>query len=108
MGRLSDVQIRNWVRAGKPVAKSDGGGLTFTLSANGTASWVLRYRAAGAKSQKEMTLGRHKDVSLAEARNLAAAARGKVQQGTDGGREKQMSKRAAARAWTFRRLADDH
>jgi integrase len=28
----------------KPVARSDGGGLTFTLSGSGTATWVLRYR----------------------------------------------------------------
>jgi len=97
MGRLTDVQIRNWLKAGKPVAKSDGDGLTFTLSANGTASWVLRYRVPGVKSQKELTLGRRKDVSLAEARSLAAAARGKVQQGTDVGREKQKNKREAAR-----------
>ena len=47
MGTIRDVQIRNWINAGKPLAKTDGDGLTFTLSASGTASWVLRYRLGG-------------------------------------------------------------
>jgi len=108
MGKLRDVQIRNWIKAATPVAKSDGDGLTFTLSASGTAAWVLRYRLPGTKSQRELTLGRYKDVPLREARTRAATARGKVQQGVDVGREKQRDKQSAARAWTFRRLADDH
>lgn len=81
MGQLTDVQIRNWIKAGVAVAKSDGDGLTFTLSAKGTAAWVLRYRASGAKSQKEVTLGRYPDISLGKARELATEARAKVQQG---------------------------
>ena len=36
--KLSDVQIRRWIKAGKPIAKADGGGLTFTLSTGGTAA----------------------------------------------------------------------
>jgi hypothetical protein len=32
---LTHIQIRKWIRAGSPVAKSDGGGLTFTVSAPG-------------------------------------------------------------------------
>ncbi|WP_366020345.1 hypothetical protein [Nitrosomonas sp.] len=38
------MQIRNWTKAGSLIAKADGDGLTFTLSAKGTASWILRYR----------------------------------------------------------------
>lgn len=41
---LDDVQIRRWIAKGDPLARSDGEGLTFTLSNAGTASWVLRYR----------------------------------------------------------------
>jgi len=48
METLTDVQIRNWLKAGSPVAKSDGDGLTFILSRKGTAAWTLRYRL-GAK-----------------------------------------------------------
>ena len=30
-GKLTDLQIRHWVKAGVPLAKANGGGLTFTL-----------------------------------------------------------------------------
>jgi hypothetical protein len=35
---LEDIQLRRWIRAGTPVAKSDGDGLTFTLSAAGATN----------------------------------------------------------------------
>ena len=41
VNKLSDPEIRRWIKAGVPVAKADGDGLTFTLSAAGTAAWVL-------------------------------------------------------------------
>ena len=108
MGKLTDIQIRSWVKAGEPVSKADGDGLTFTLSAKGTSAWVLRYRVAGAKSQKEMTLGRYPDISLGDARKLATTARAQVQQGVDVARQKQAARKSAERAWTVRRLADDY
>ena len=67
MGKLTDVELRNWIKAGQPVAKSDGDGLTFTLSAKGTAAWTLRYRFGG--KPKELTLGRYPDMTLTKARN---------------------------------------
>ena len=106
MGTLTDIQIRNWIRARAPVAKSDGDGLTFTLSAGGTASWVLRYRLHG--KQRELTLGRYPDTTLSDARKLATAKRAAVQQGTDVAREKQKSIQEATHAWTFKRLAEDY
>ena len=42
--KLSDQQIRRWIKNGLPVAKSDGGGLRFTLSAGGTAVLGARLR----------------------------------------------------------------
>ena len=36
-GRLSDLQLRHWIKAGTPLAKADGNGLTFTLSTAGVA-----------------------------------------------------------------------
>ena len=70
---LTDIQLRKWVRAGLPVAKSDGAGLTFTLSAAGAATWVLRYQHGGRR--QEVTLGRYPDVSLAAARVAATKKR---------------------------------
>lgn len=106
MGKLTDVQIQNWKRAGKPVAIADGDGLTFTLSEKGTAAWTLRFYLAG--KRKELTLGRYPDMSLAKAREIASAKRVEIQQGVDVAAQKRHADQAAARAWTFRRLAEDY
>lgn len=106
MGKLTDVQLRNWIKEATPVAKSDGEGLTFTLSTKGTAAWVLRYFFAG--KQKELTLGRYPDISLGKAREIATAKRAEVQQGVDVAAEKRQAAQEAARAWTFKRLAEDY
>jgi integrase len=106
MGKLTDVQIRNWIKAGKPVAVADGDGLTFTLSAKGTAAWTLRYRIAG--KRKELTLGRYPDMALIKAREIAGSKRVEIQQGIDVSAEKRKAEHAAANAWTFRKLADNY
>ena len=106
MGKLTDVQIRNWMKAGNPTAKADGDGLTFTLSAKGTAAWVLRYRFGG--KARELTLGRYPDITLAKARELAAEARVHIQQGRDVAREKQKATIERAAAKTLRELAADY
>lgn len=96
MGKLTDVGLRNWIKAGAPIVKADGDGLTFTLSAKGTAAWTLRYRFAG--KAKELTLGRYPDLTLTKARELAAEKRVEVAKGIDVAEAKQNQKRAAARA----------
>lgn len=106
MGKLTDVQIRNWIKAGDPTAKADGDGLTFTLSAKGTAAWVLRYRFGG--KARELTLGRYPDITLAKARELAAESRVHIQQGRDVAREKQKATIERAAAKTLRELAADY
>jgi len=106
MGKLTDVQIRAWLKAGQPLAKSDGDGLTFTLSQAGVAAWVLRYRLAG--KQREKTVGRFPDISLKRARELATEDRAKIQQGIDVAREKQIQIRDSNSAWTVKELASDY
>ena len=104
--KLSDVQIRRWIKEGKPVAVSDGGGLTFTLSEAGTAAWVLRYRHGG--RAREITLGRYPDKTLAKAREDARKARDQIQSGIDVARQKQVEKIQRRRLITFRELAEDY
>lgn len=104
---LDDVQIRHWIAKGEPVAKSDGEGLTFTLSAAGTAAWVLRYRNAGAR-RKELTLGNYPDLTLAVARKLARERRVDVDKGLDPAADKKLEKMRAQQAWTVRQLAEDY
>jgi integrase len=104
MGKLTDLQIRNWT--GLPVATADSRGLTFTLSRKLTASWVLRYRFGG--KARELTIGRYPEISLARARELATQARASVQLGADVAREKQKAGIARASAKSFRQLAADY
>ena len=107
MGKLTDTQLRAWVRAGKPLAgKSDGGGLTFTLSKAGTAAWVLRYRHNG--RVRECSIGRYPDTGLADARVMASELRGRIQKGEDVAVARQVEKaQKAFNAATFRDLAAD-
>jgi hypothetical protein len=55
--KITDVQIRHWLRAGKPVAKAQGevAGLTFTLSARGTQSRMAK-RLIGNRSKPTTSL----------------------------------------------------
>lgn len=91
-----------------PVVKAQGEvpGLTFTLSKNGTAAWVLRYRFGG--KQREMTIGRYPEYTIARAKEAAFDARAKIQAGQDVAREKQQTNSARAAAKSFRELANDY
>lgn len=106
MGTLTDVQIRNWIKTGKAVAKSDGNGLTFTMSVKQAeqkgGSWVLRYRLGG--KARELTLGRYPDMSLTQAREQAAIRRLEVQKGVDVAAIKQQVKRGDAASLSVSQL----
>jgi integrase len=101
---LSDIQLRKWVRAGKPVAKSDGGGLTFTVSTSGTATWILRFRHGGRR--QEVTIGRYPDITLAAARISASRKRLTIIDGDNPANE--IRKTKARRDWTIRELIRDY
>lgn len=103
---LNDLQLRRLVSSGESVAKSDGDGLTFTLSTAGTASWVLRYRLPGGR-RKEVTLGNYPDLSLSAAREKARAMRVKIDGGEDPAALKRESKVRDIQAWTVRDLIAD-
>jgi integrase len=126
MEGLQTLQLQHWMRAVKsggvptlknsetgvvsdlplPLARSDGGGLTFTLSVAGTASWILRYRAAG--RAKELTIGNFPDIGLAEARKIAREKRAEVDNSGDPAIDKQRVKASAMKDWTVRELIDDY
>jgi integrase len=105
-GLLSDLQLRHWIKAGTPLAKADGNGLTFTLSAAGVAGWILRYRH-GAR-RRELSIGRYPDISLADARGIATIKRAEIMQGRNPAGEKQKAKATAAKDWTVRELVKDY
>jgi integrase len=103
---LEDLQLKRLLTKGEPVAKSDGDGLTFTLSKAGTATWVLRYRLGGGR-RRELTLGNYPDVSLAAARKLARTHRAAIDAGADPAAEKRTERARSVAAWTVSTLADD-
>lgn len=104
---LRESELKKWKAAAEPISgKSDGGGLTFTLSAAGTASWVFRYRHAG--KQRAMTLGNYPDMTLEKAREAARAARIMVDLGKDVAGEKRRAKADAAAARTFREITEGY
>jgi integrase len=115
MPSLTDKQLQDWLRQGAPIAgRSDGGGLTFTLSrtqcslplAKRSASWTLRYRVGG--RQRELTLGNYPDMRLSVARKLARAERAKIDQGADVALAKRTARLQQASAMTFEELADGY
>lgn len=103
---LTEVQLQRWLRAGAPVAKSDGDGLTFTVSSSGYAAWILRYPFGGRR--KELTLGRYPDTSLQQARELAVDLRREVARGVDIAIEKRRKKHASVASWTVRQLIEHY
>jgi integrase len=104
---LTDIQLRQWIKQGASVAKADGGGLTFTLSQAGTATWILRYRSNG--KRRELTLGNYPDISLSEARKLASQHRAAVDVGQDPAKDKAIRrKKEATPEWTIKSLAEDY
>ncbi|WP_321896072.1 tyrosine-type recombinase/integrase [Paraburkholderia heleia] len=102
---LDDLQLRRWVAQGEPVAKSDGDGLTFTLSDTRAATWVLRY-SRGTR-RRELTLGTYPDLSLSDARKKARAYRVKIDGGEDPAADKRVEKARVREAMTVSKLCDE-
>ncbi len=67
------------VQTAKAGKYSDGGNLYLIVSPSGSRKWVLRFTWRG--RAREMGLGSATVVSLADARERAAAARRKLAQG---------------------------
>ena len=123
---LDAMQLQHWLRAVEsgvapsirdpetqevtvlpvPLARSDGDGLTFTLSKSGTASWILRYRYGG--RVRELTLGNYPDLGLAAARKIAREKRVEIDQGGDPAADKRRAVSLALKDWTVRRLIEDY
>lgn len=115
MGKLSDVTIRSWIKAGERFeGRSDGDGLVLAWRPNRSApTWRLRYRFAG--KARIMDLGSYSDLPLAAARQAAKELRAKVALGHDVAGEKQERKstalariEAARTVMTVGSLADEY
>lgn len=72
MGTLTALTVKN-AKAGAKI--SDGLGLRLDVDRNGNGCWFFRYTSPITGRERLMSLGRLRDVSLSEARDLAADAR---------------------------------
>lgn len=115
MGKLTDIQIRAWMKNGEHFEqRGDGDGLSICFRENyATPVWKFRYRFAG--KQRIMNLGSYAVLSLANARKTAKELAARVSLGYDVAGEKQERKREAVAkieeeqsAWTVAKLADEY
>lgn len=80
-GKLTDLKIRGVKPAASLQKLTDGGGLQFWVTPQGSRYWRLDYRFAG--KRKLLALGVYPDVGLSRARGLAEAARAQIAEGKD-------------------------
>ncbi|GAB1622369.1 site-specific integrase [Agarivorans albus] len=83
MGKLNVRKVETLIKAGGEITQrhADGEGLYLVVPASGTASWMLRFTSN--KKRREMTLGKVRDLSLANARLEAATKMKQVREGFD-------------------------
>lgn len=115
MGKLTDIQIRAWIRSGERFEqRGDGDGLYLCYRESyAIPVWKYRYRFAG--KQRVMNLGSYTVLSLADARRTVKELAARVALGHDVAGEKQERKREALakleaekNAWTVAKLADEY
>lgn len=100
MGNLTVVRVKALKEPGR---YSDGDGLLLVVRESGAKSWLWRGQANG--KRRDIGLGTYPDVSLAEARDKAAATRKQMRAGDDPVEAKRAAKKAAATIPTFRAAA---
>lgn len=103
MGTLTVKEVQAIVRKGESGRYGDGEGLYLMLPPKGSPYWMIRYTING--KRKALTLGKQTDLSLAEARSEAEAARKKVRSGNDPVAERKLNRPAAIT--TVNELFDD-
>lgn len=79
------------VKNAKPGRHCDGRGLCLVVKDSGARTWVLRMQQSG--KRRDYGLGSATEVSLADARNAAAALRRQVREGCDPVAERRMARK---------------
>jgi hypothetical protein len=115
MGKITDIEIRNWIKARERFeGRSVGNGLYLRFRPNDTVpTWRFRYRFQG--KPRVMSLGNYGNTSLASAREEAKRLSARVSLGYDVAGEKQQRKdeviariEAEKNAYTVAQLADEY
>lgn len=92
MGKLTDLQIKAWLKAGERFeGRSDGNGLYLCYRESfASPKWRFRYRFAG--KARAMWIGSYAELSLAKARETAKLLSARVSLGYDVAGEKKERK----------------
>ena len=113
MAKLSDLEIRNWIRSKEHFdMRGDGDGLYLCYRPDyAIPIWRFRYGFVG--KSRIMNIGSYQNLSLADARKMVKELRARVALGYDVAGEKQERKRKASadieaekNAYTVAHLAD--
>ena len=112
--KLSNALTPLAVKNAKPGRHADGGGLHLLVKESGARSWVYRFMLKGKARDVGLGAAGPGGVSLANARDLAAALRLKVKAGTDPLAERQQqaaeavaaAQRATIAGITFKTVAE--
>ena len=78
--QLTVKSIQSKIASNNVGKHPDGNGLYFVIPKSGSPYWMLRYTAAN-KKRKGMTIGKHVDMSLQEARYEAALKKSNIETG---------------------------
>jgi hypothetical protein len=110
MARTAKLSAIEVAKAKGPAVLHDGGGLYLRVSRTGAKAWVFRFQLGG--KRRDMGLGAYPDVSLAKAREKAAAHRARRREGADPiaakRAERQAQRLAEAKGRTFREVAEEY
>jgi len=95
MGKLSDIQIKAWIKAGERFeGRADGNGLYLcNRESFATPKWRFRYSMSG--KARAMWIGSYGDLSLAKARETVRQLSARVALGYDVAGEKKVRKATA-------------
>lgn len=106
--KLTNPAVKALKPRDKPFTESDGQGLLLKVMPNGSKLWRLRYRVGD--TQKELALGQYDEVTLAEARERARAARLQLRDGVDPAAARKEAKQTREReaGSTFDAVAEAH
>lgn len=103
--KLTSKELENAKPEAKTKRLSDGGGLYFEITPNGSKYWRLAYRFAD--KQKTLALGVYPKVKAPEARKKAREAKDHLAAGRDPGLIKKATKGAASPENSFQAVANE-